>query len=87
MRWHISERVTVRGRVRSLAWECVELPGVTIRHCGHPTALRPYYLEGPNAPPGAEGDRKHRTVAQATAWAERYAVRQLPVREVLTLAG
>lgn len=22
-------------------------PGYSVRHCGHPTALRPYYVDGP----------------------------------------
>ena len=25
---------------------CAAFPGVEIRHCGHPTALRPYYFVG-----------------------------------------
>lgn len=28
------------------AWACGQIPGVTVRHCGHLTALRPYYVEG-----------------------------------------
>ena len=27
------------------AWRCADLPGIVIRHCGHPTTLRPYYAE------------------------------------------
>jgi len=27
-------------------WFCSSFPGVTIAHCGHPTALRPYYVSG-----------------------------------------
>lgn len=28
------------------AWRHPAAPGITVRHCGHPTALRPYYLTG-----------------------------------------
>jgi hypothetical protein len=31
---------------RNQRWTCPDLPGVEIRHCGHPTALRPYYVIG-----------------------------------------
>lgn len=30
----------------SRVWTHPSLPGVAVRHCGHPTALRPYYLTG-----------------------------------------
>jgi hypothetical protein len=33
-------------RPRAAAWASAAHPGVEIRHCGHPTALRPYYLAG-----------------------------------------
>lgn len=29
---------------RNDRWTHPCLPGVTVRHCGHPTALRPYYV-------------------------------------------
>lgn len=41
--------VMVRGgwiRHGNRAWTHPSLPGVAVRHCGHPTALRPYYLTG-----------------------------------------
>jgi hypothetical protein len=31
---------------RNDKWTSDELPGVLVRHCGHPTALRPYYVDG-----------------------------------------
>lgn len=31
---------------RNRAWTHAALPGITVRHCGHPTALRPYYVDG-----------------------------------------
>lgn len=52
---------------RNTSWTNEAFPGVVIRHCGHPTALWPYYIEG----------RKHlhshtyRTLAEAQAAAER----------------
>jgi hypothetical protein len=27
-------------------WQHPSYPAVAIRHCGHPTAIRPYYIEG-----------------------------------------
>lgn len=30
----------------TLTWRHPAAPGITVRHCGHPTALRPYYLTG-----------------------------------------
>lgn len=41
--------VMVRGgwiRHGDRTWTHPSLPGVAVRHCGHPTALRPYYLTG-----------------------------------------
>lgn len=29
---------------RNLKWTCDQVAGLTIHHCGHPTALRPYYI-------------------------------------------
>ena len=31
---------------RNGSWTSEQLPGIEVRHCGHPTALRPYYIEG-----------------------------------------
>lgn len=31
---------------RTVAWSHPAAPGILVRHCGHPTALRPYYLTG-----------------------------------------
>lgn len=31
---------------RNCRWTSPELPGVVVAHCGHPTALRPYYVVG-----------------------------------------
>lgn len=35
---------------RSNAWSSPATPRLTVRHCGHPTAIRPYYIE-------ADGER------------------------------
>lgn len=43
---------TARGTLRANAWTCEQLPGVVVRHCGHPTAIRPYYVEGSHGPLG-----------------------------------
>lgn len=29
---------------RNNAWVSDDMPGVVVRHCGHQTALRPYYI-------------------------------------------
>lgn len=34
------------GTSRNGAWTHPLAPGVVVRHCGHPTALWPYYIEG-----------------------------------------
>jgi hypothetical protein len=31
---------------RATRWTHPQLPGIAVRHCGHPTALRPYYITG-----------------------------------------
>jgi hypothetical protein len=31
---------------RNLKWTRPDLPGVVVHHCGHPTALYPYYVDG-----------------------------------------
>jgi hypothetical protein len=33
------------SRRRSVAWVCKHDRRLVVRHCGHPTALRPYYIE------------------------------------------
>jgi hypothetical protein len=30
---------------RNDTWVSPEWPGIFIKHCGHPTALRPYYIQ------------------------------------------
>lgn len=35
---------------RNNAWRHKHISGIEIRHCGHPTALWPYYLVGEKAP-------------------------------------
>lgn len=30
---------------RNMFWTKADMPGLVIKHCGHPTALRPYYCE------------------------------------------
>lgn len=29
---------------RTMAWTRPDMPGLAVRHCGHPTALYPYYV-------------------------------------------
>jgi hypothetical protein len=36
----------VRPGGRALRWRNVHAPDLEVRHCGHPTANRPYYLVG-----------------------------------------
>ncbi len=31
---------------RPVAWTCAQLPGLVIRHCGHPGVRRPYFIAG-----------------------------------------
>ena len=31
---------------RNIAWVSHLAPGLVVRHCGHPTALRPYWIDG-----------------------------------------
>ncbi len=31
---------------RTVGWSHPAAPRILVRHCGHPTALRPYYLTG-----------------------------------------
>jgi hypothetical protein len=45
----IGHKVGVWGAMgRNSAWTNEALPGITIRHCQHPTAIYPYYLTGLN---------------------------------------
>jgi hypothetical protein len=48
------------------AWTCEQIPGVIVRHCGHPTALRPYYIQGE----GLEIPRKFPRLVEALQAAE-----------------
>jgi hypothetical protein len=50
-----------RFGTRASGWRNLRLPGVIVRHCGHPTALRPYYLMGVNL------STKFSTLAEAQA--------------------
>jgi hypothetical protein len=52
------------------SWTHPEFPGVTVKHCGHQTALRPYYIPGSKLP-GGVAYYTFRTVKQAQWWAER----------------
>lgn len=40
----IGHRSDVHGR--NMSWTHPDLPGIEVRHCGHPTANRPYYIVG-----------------------------------------
>lgn len=31
---------------RNYRWTSEQLPGIAVQHCGHPTALRPYFIIG-----------------------------------------
>jgi hypothetical protein len=42
MRWVVIAR-GLKGR--ALAWRCPHDRQLVVRHCGHPTALRPYWVE------------------------------------------
>ena len=52
------------GRERNMLWTSPQLPGVEVRHCGHPTAIRPYYVVG------RDFARKFRLLKQAQRAAE-----------------
>ena len=43
MKWHGVDKAPWG---RFISWKCTALPNVEIRHCGHPTAVRPYYVRG-----------------------------------------
>ncbi|SKA40560.1 hypothetical protein SAMN02745126_06378 [Enhydrobacter aerosaccus] len=32
------------GRELNMLWTSPQLPGIAVHHCGHMTALRPYYV-------------------------------------------
>lgn len=45
MNWHPTEfRSPNTSRFRAIAWRCNTNRRLEVRHCGHPTALRPYYI-------------------------------------------
>ena len=53
---------------RNLTWTRPDMPGLTIRHCGHGTALYPYYVTiGESMEPAAPGTVRTLTEAQAAA--------------------
>ena len=49
---------------RNMFWTHTDMPGLVIKHCGHPTALRPYYCE-------FEGRTLTPWDIQPTCWPER----------------
>jgi hypothetical protein len=56
---------------RNGTWTHPSLPGLEIHHCGHPTALRPYWIEtGPGWGGRQDSGRKwpNLTDAQREAW-------------------
>jgi hypothetical protein len=59
---------------RLCAWEHPQLVGVRVRHCGHPTALRPYYIIGCDTP------MKFRLLKQAQQAAEELIAEALAAR-------
>lgn len=50
---------------RNLRWTHAQLPDLEIRHCGHPTALRPYYVQYQS---GEISQRKFPRLADAIAY-------------------
>jgi hypothetical protein len=48
---------------RNDCWANPDWPGVEVHHCGHPTALHPYYI---NIAPG----RAYKTLAKACEFVE-----------------
>lgn len=54
---------------RNDSWTNERFPGLVVVHCGHPTALRPYYIEGML---GSLGTFRH--LADAQQAAVRYAL-------------
>lgn len=69
--WVASERHPGTGR--ACAWACESHPGWEVRHCGHPTANRPYFVERDGEPVlipvGETGINTFRTLAEAQAFA------------------
>jgi len=61
------------GPTHGPEYRCADLPGIVIRHCGHPTAHRPYFFEGIATP------RKVKLLADAKAIAEAVAARLITV--------
>jgi len=56
---------------RNLTWTRDDLPGVMVRHCGHGTALYPYYITtGDNRSPADE--RTYGSLAECQAAAVGY---------------
>ena len=64
---------------RNSSWTSPQLPGVVILHCGHPTALYPYYINGHLEELGTFAK-----LSQAKAAALKLAP---PAPEVLTLSA
>ena len=56
---------------RNLTWTRDDLPGVIVRHCGHGTALYPYYITtGENRSP--EDGRTYGSLAECQTAAVRH---------------
>ena len=66
-----------RGR-KTVAWRSDAFPGIIIRHCGHPTALRPYYLCG------VDTARKFMQLQQAQAAVAMVAAGEIEAEDVAT---
>lgn len=56
---------------KNLTWTHPAYPGVVVMHCGHPTALQPYYIHGFGWHGGGEGVATFRALKQAQWWVER----------------
>jgi hypothetical protein len=54
-----------------LSWTHPDYAGVTVLHCGHPTALQPYYIKGYGWQGGGAGVATFRALKQAQWWVER----------------
>ena len=69
--WHVGGKDRFgRPKARACTWAHPLMPGLHVRHCCHPTALRPYYVTGPQG--GYFIEHKFGTLgkAQAAAIAE-----------------
>ena len=42
--WTVTARRPDGGKGRAGEWTCARDPRLVVRHCGHPTANRPYYV-------------------------------------------